>query len=833
MNRFVCIHGHFYQPPRENPWLGAIELQDSAAPYHDWNERITAECYAPNAHSRILDASGRIRQIVNNYARISFNFGPTLLSWLEEHAPDTYAALLAADRESQQRFGGHGSALAQAYNHLILPLANARDKRTQVVWGVYDFTVRFGRPPEGLWLPETAVDLESLDLLAEHGVRFTVLAPHQARRVRPLDGGSWQEVGGGTIAPHQPYLVRLPSGRALAVFFYDGPIARAVAFEGLLSNGEQFAHRLLGGFGPGDGPQLVHIATDGETYGHHHRHGDMALAYALHYLEEHGLARLTNYGEYLERFPPTHEVEIAEHTSWSCAHGVERWRADCGCASGGHPGWNQAWRGPLRAALDWLRDALAAGYERVGARYFRDPWAARNAYIAVILDRSTASVDAFLARQAPRPLAPAEQTTALKLLEMQRHALLMYTSCGWFFDELSGIETVQCLAYAGRALQLAREVFSDGGEGRYGEQLEAPFAPGTGAGSTWHAGLEAGFLDRLAAARSNLPEMGDGRQIFERFVRPAIVDLTKVAAHYAVSSLFEEYPARARVYGYTVERDDYRQLEAGRVRLGVGRARFTSTVTRESAALCFGVLHFGDHNVSGGVCAYQSEEAYGRLVEELSASFARADLAEVLRTLDRRCGSATYSLRALFRDEQRTILQAILDSTLAEAEGAYRQIYEYHAPLMRFLADLHAPLPAALRASAEFVLNTDLRRALAVELPSPEEVQRLLAEARLWGVELARDALAYVARRGLRRQAEAFREAPLDLEQLRRFEQTVAVAQMLPFEVDLWRAQNAYWAVLQQHYPARQAAAQRGDAAAATWVTAFRALGERLRVRID
>ena len=834
MDRFVCIHGHFYQPPRENPWLGAIELQDSAAPYHDWNERITAECYAPNAHSRILDADGLIRQIVNNYARISFNFGPTLLAWMEEHAPDTYAAILAADRESQQRFGGHGSALAQAYNHLILPLANHRDKRTQVVWGVHDFLHRFGRAPEGMWLPETAVDLESLDLLAEHGLRFTILAPHQAKRIRPLDREQWYDVGAGTIDPHQPYLVRLPSGRAIAVFFYDGPIARAVAFEGLLSNGEQFAHRLLSAFDPTPGhAQLVHIATDGETYGHHHRHGDMALAYALHYLETRGLARLTNYGEYLERFPPTHEVEIIENTSWSCAHGVERWRAACGCCSGGHPGWSQAWRGPLRAALDWLRDALATCYEAAGARYFRDPWAARDAYIAVILDRSTANVDAFLARHAQRPLTAQEQITALKLLEMQRHALLMYTSCGWFFDELSGIETVQCLAYAGRALQLAREVFSDGAEGRYAEPLEAPFTNGHGVGYAWHATLEASFLERLAAAKSNLPEMGDGRQVFERFVRPAMVDLTKVAAHYAVSSLFEDYPDRARVYGYTVERDDYRRLEAGRVRLALGRARFTSTVTRESAAMCFGVLHFGDHNVSGGVCPYQSEEAYSHLVEEISASFERAELAEVLRGLDRHYGKVTYSLRALFRDEQRAILRAILDSTLADAEGMYRQIYEHNAPLMRFLADLHAPVPSALQASAEFLLNADLRRAIEVDVPDRDEVQRLLAEARLWNVRLDSDMLAYVLRNGVRRQAEAFREAPHDLDRLREFEQTVVVAQMMPFEVDLWRAQNAYWAVLQQHYPARASAAGQGDRAAATWVAAFRALGQRLRVRVD
>src|SRR5919202_166538 len=365
MHHYICIHGHFYQPPRENPWLEAIELQDSAAPYHDWNARITAECYAPNAAARILDGQGRIAAIVNNYARISFNIGPTLLAWLEAQAPDTYHAMLAADRESQTRFAGHGSAIAQAYNHLIMPLATRRDKATQVIWGIQDFVHRFGRQPEGMWLPETAVDLETLELLTAHGIRFTILSPYQALRVRRIDEvagegvAPWIDVTGGRIDPSMPYIVRQPSGRAIAIFFYDAPIARAVAFEGVLARGDALADRLLGAFSAArPHPQLVHIATDGESYGHHHPHGDMALAYALAAIERQGRARLTNYGEFLALHPPAYEVAIAENTSWSCFHGIERWRHDCGCNSGGQRGWHQAWRGPLRSALDWLRDAI-------------------------------------------------------------------------------------------------------------------------------------------------------------------------------------------------------------------------------------------------------------------------------------------------------------------------------------------------------------------------------------------------------------------------------------------------------------------------------------------
>src|SRR5581483_7484088 len=432
-SRYVTIHGHFYQPPRENPWLEAIETQDSAAPYHDWNERITAECYGPNASSRILDAKDRILEIVNNYSSISFNFGPTLLSWMQTAAPETYRAILEADRTSR-------SAIAQAYNHIILPLANERDQRTQVRWGIADFEWRFGRRPEGMWLPETAVDIPSLEALAAEGIRFTILEPHQALRYRAVGDSGWTEANGG-LDPTRPYVCNLPSGKSIAIFFYDGPISRAVAFERLLARGEYFAHRLTGAFNAArKEPQLVNIATDGETYGHHHRFGEMALAYALHYIEEKDLATITNYRAYLEEHPPEYEVEIAERTAWSCAHGVERWRSDCGCSTGGGAGWNQKWRAPLRDSLDWLRDHAADLFEREGRLVLHDPWRARDAYISVVLDRSDSVLHEFLRHHA---LDGVEISRVLALLEMQRNAMLMFTSCGWFFNDISGIETVQ------------------------------------------------------------------------------------------------------------------------------------------------------------------------------------------------------------------------------------------------------------------------------------------------------------------------------------------------------------------------------------------------------
>jgi alpha-amylase/alpha-mannosidase (GH57 family) len=473
MNRYLCVHGHFYQPPRENPWLESVELQDSAAPYHDWNERVLAECYAPNAVSRILDGRGYIDHIVNNYANISSDFGPTLLAWLEPNAGEIYRAILAADRESRERFGGHGSAMAQAYNHVILPLADPRDRETQIAWGLRDFEARFGRAPEGMWLPETAVDLETLDCMAGRGLRFVLLAPHQALRIRRKDRADWEDTGGGRIDPGRAYEVELPSGRTIAAFFYHAALAQAVSFQGLLSSGDAFARRLLDSF-PADaaGPTLVHLATDGESYGHHHRFGDMALAYALHKLQTDGAAELTNYGAFLERNPPQWRAEIAGSTSWSCSHGVERWRSDCGCSTGAHPAWRQVWRGPLRGALDGLRGELAMLYENGCADLLQDPWRARDEYIDVVLDRSPASLERFFQANAKRELAGAERTRALKLLEMQRHAMLMYTSCGWFFDDLAGIETLQNLQYAGRAIQLAQELSGDGVEERFLRRLE-------------------------------------------------------------------------------------------------------------------------------------------------------------------------------------------------------------------------------------------------------------------------------------------------------------------------------------------------------------------------
>lgn len=489
-NSYVCIHGHWYQPPRENPFTGEVGIQPSAAPYANWNQRITAECYEPNTRAEILGDGDTVRRRLNNYEWVSSDWGPTLLDWLEEHAPDTYEKIIVADAASLERFDGHGTAVAHTYNHTILPLSNRRDKRTQILWGIADFRHRFGREPEGMWLPETAVDLESLELMAEAGIQYTILSPYQAASV--LDDGEWVDVVGGSVDTRVPHTVQLFGGRSITVFFYNGPLSQEIAFNGVLEDGSLLAKRLVQALGepPNGEARLSHVATDGETYGHHHRHGEMALARAIEDLDGDPDVQLTTYGQFLASHPPVRIVRIIEASSWSCSHGVDRWRADCGCHTGQHPDWNQGWREHLREALDFLRDALVDDFERLGATLLRDPWAARDAYIEVILG---GDLEEFLVQQQAKELTAEQRRLTVHLLEIQHRAMLMYTSCGWFFDDISGLEAVFVLRHAGRVVDLARRALD--------------------------RDLEPGFLEILGRARSNV-DGRTGRDIYVESVVP-------------------------------------------------------------------------------------------------------------------------------------------------------------------------------------------------------------------------------------------------------------------------------------------------------------------------
>ena len=807
MSRYLTIHAHLYQPPRENPWLEEVELQDSAWPHHDWNARITSECYAPNTASRILDADRRIIDIVNNYAKISFNFGPTLLSWMERHQPKVYSAIVYANELSKKRFNGHSSAIAQVYNHMIMPLANTRDKKTQILWGIRDYRKRFGGRPEGIWLSETAVDLETLELCVDQGITYTILAPRQARRVRKIGDKEWEDVTGDAVDPKRPYRCTLPSGKHIALFFYDGHVSQEVAFGGVLDDGKRFSDRLLSVFDDnGEADQLVHIATDGETYGHHHRFGDMALAYCLYHIEQDESVELTIYGAYLEDHPPEYEVEIFEDSSWSCVHGVERWRNACGCNSGMHGDWQQAWRAPLRGAMDWLRDSLAMLYEEHAAEHLKDPWAARDDYIEIILDRSDESLRAFFEKHACRDLSPDDRVAALKLLELQRHAMLMYTSCGWFFDEISGIETVQVIQYAARAMQLARDVAG--------------------------IDLEPAYIKILERAPSNHPDFENGAEVYQRYVQPAVLDLLRVGAHYAVLSLFQDEPTGSTdIYSYSATSEKFDRFELGRQRLAVGKATLQSHITREQSPLHFAVLHLGEQNLLGGVRRDMTADQFEDVHARLKDAFERSNIAEVIAETDEHLGTHAYSLWHLFKDEQRSIMKQIVDDLLVDEERHFRRSYERYYPIMQATNEMKVPLPSVLSTTVSFVLNTDLRKVLAEEPLNLERLAYLTSEARKWNIEYEKTILGFEASGRVNELMDRLEANPEDLTLMEQLEHFLRILNDLPIDLDVWRAQNMYFNMGKTVYPEKAGLAEKSDRRASQWVELFNKLGSHLHVR--
>lgn len=678
---FLTIHGHFYQPPRENPWLEAIELQDSALPFHDWNERINKECYNPNSVSKIVDSRNRILDVVNNYEHMSYNFGPTLLSWMEHFAPLTYERVIKADIESVAEHNGHGNAMAQVYNHIIMPLANENDKRTQIKWGIRDFEYRFGRKPEGMWLAETAVDDDTLRILEENGIKFTVLSPYQADKFKEKNSKDWIDVSWGNIDPARSYRYNIKSapGKFIDLFFYDGAISKSVAFDELLKDGNKFIRRLKEGVSDcRNFPQLINIATDGESYGHHTKFGDMALAYVLKIKAKDEGFTITNYAEYLDKYRSDCEVEIKQASSWSCFHGVGRWKEDCGCSTGGHPGWNQKWRKPLRNALDYLRDELVKIFETEGTKYFNDNvWNIRNNYIEVILDRNEMNVKKFQQENFKPDLSDDDKVRAMELLEIQRQALLMYTSCGWFFSEISGIETVQIMKYAARAMQLA-EKFTD-------------------------KNLEEKFLNILAEAKSNIPEHGTGRDIFERFVRPSIVTPKQVASLWALSSLYQDFEDEENVYCYTIKKHDYKKVQKGSSTFVVGHIEIQSRITQQKSNLIFALMQYSGGDFHCAIKEYSDE--YGKLKTNLIKSFLMNPLTEIIRAMDENFGKEYFTLKDIFIEERRKILQILLKSKLEKFSQIYQGMYDEGKGSIYHLQGLGLKIPDEFKLSAGYALS--------------------------------------------------------------------------------------------------------------------------------
>jgi alpha-amylase/alpha-mannosidase (GH57 family) len=670
---YVTLHGHFYQPPRENPYLDTIERQSSAAPFHNWNERICHECYRPNAFARILNEAGEVVEIVNNYEYLSFNIGPTLMRWLEEYDAEVYERILEADRKSCDRLNGHGNAIAQVYNHIILPLANREDKVTQIRWGKADFKARFDREPEGMWLAEAAVDHATLEVLIEEGVKFIILAPSQVQRCRPISPEPaseaevhWQDVGGGQIDPTRPYRCFLPGTerqRYIDIFVYDGPISRDMGFGDVLNSSEQFASRIAQAVrGDRTTAQLICMATDGETFGHHKHNTEKALAYGFRYVLPQRGWTITNFAHYLSLHPPTWEVEIKAVTAWSCAHGVDRWQDNCGCGGEGSP-WHQNWRRPLRDALDWLRNQLVQVYLDGGDRLFQDPWAARNDYVAVLLDQSDdEAVDAFLARHQRHTLCAAEQVDALRLLEMQRHALLMYTSCGWFFEELSRPEGVQVLRYAARAIALAGEVAG--------------------------VALEPEFIHRLALAPSNVEDFKTGDEVYRQLVLPSQVTLHQVLAYYAMSSLFRAYPTEDQIYSYRTHQWDYEKHQIGKLTLAIGHLQLTTDSTHETQQLIFAVLHMGGWDFHGTVQPFTGRPHYTALKQVLFEHLQQGSAPRLVLAMNQYFGDRHYGIQDLFAEDRHRLLAMLSQETLMRLDQLYTQVYrENYSLLMAYRQD--------------------------------------------------------------------------------------------------------------------------------------------------
>ncbi len=721
--RFICIHAHFYQPPRENPWLEEVETEGSAAPFHDWNQRITKECYAPNTAARILGPGGKISAIANNYEKISFNFGPTLLSWMERHDPETYHKIIEADRTSIRTRNGHGNAIAQVYNHSIMPLNSRRDKETQIIWGIKDFEFRFGRKPEGIWFAETAVDAESLAIAAAHGIKFTILSPRQARRVRPLKGPGilpWTDVN-GTPDTRRPYLYRPDDKHEIAIFFYDGDAAHSIAFEGALYDGVGMAKMMMTRFTTEQAkePQLVHVATDGESYGHHHKFGEMALVSALAELESRPDVTVVNYSQYLHGNPPQWEADIFPNSSWSCIHGVERWKSDCGCNTGGEAGWNQKWRAPLREALNSIKKTVDAVFEEGMARLFIDPWEARNDYIEVNLKRSDDRIKGFFTRHQKTPLSDEQVVTALKHLEMQKMAMRMYTSCGWFFSDISGLESMQILKYAARAIDLAQEL---------------SLKP-----------LEGEFMKTLEKARSNIPKNGTGAEIYRHSIMPMRLNPMRMAAHAIITDSLN--PAREglrEVYCYRVELQDRVRETYLESALMTGMLDIRNLYTLEQRKLIFCLLHFGMHDFNCFIHPFFEAADYQVTKEEVVQAFHRRSLPELIRTVEKYFGQTYYTVTALFDDQRRRVMEQLVAPHLNQFAETYESLFNANRALMDFHASINVPVPAEFRIAARYVYEKQIGR-LFVDTESTTDhmaMTAIISEAVGWGLILDHTRLA-------------------------------------------------------------------------------------------
>ncbi|MFA6583232.1 MAG: DUF3536 domain-containing protein [Elusimicrobiaceae bacterium] len=745
--KFVVIHGHFYQPPRENPWLNHIEEQSTAAPAHDWNERIAEECYNPNGTARINGPDGAIADLTNNYEFLNFDFGPTLLTWYEKAFPEDYQKILDGHKKSAKRLGA-GNGIAQAYNHIILPLAPFRDRLTQVLWGIEDFRHRFGEYPSSLWCPETACNDDILKLLIDVRMKYVILDTSQVQKVRKCGTQKWLDVSNGSIDPRRPYIWHdrgadgepIP-GRSIAIFFYDGPVSKAVAFEDVMRDSYTMTQRINACFdAEAQEDQVVSISTDGESYGHHRKFADLTLAHLFKgELVRHGF-EITNYAAFLEQHPPLWEAVIkpgedGKGTSWSCAHGVARWREDCGCGREGQQ--HQRWRAPMRSALDWLNATLAGIYEKEGSRFFRNAWDARNDYIRVMLDGH--NLPWFINKNCVKTPDRNETSAILRLLEMQKYSMFMYTSCGWFFSDISRIEAVQNLKYAARAIELA---------GRFG-----------------YTGLEEQFKSRLEAAPSNFAQFGNGRVIYERLVRPSMMSGENVIAEFGMRTLFRNPGRKSELYSLRIDRvkSVFRQVEGCTFSAGLidtenkvtGRklmSVYFAALTKSLPPRCY-------------VSLLNPEDKFEALLAFLSGINAEKVWGGVGPEVDRIMGREFFGMGNIIPEARRAILEDMYRDKIQDIQERHFRTFSEYLPIIEHWHSLELGLPEEIRADAvagarKFIMANLEEHELSNTLEPIELIRGMLPRIKNTGLQYMDNSIERLLKRLVIRSITNLRKSP-------------------------------------------------------------------------
>ncbi|MDH5720646.1 MAG: DUF3536 domain-containing protein [Spirochaetia bacterium] len=806
MKKYICIHGHFYQPPRENPWINEIESEKTAFPYKNWNQRIANECYSPNTFARILNEEKKIVRILNNYSRMSHNIGPTLLQWLQKYEFETYQNIIEADMISREKFSGHGAAIAQAYNHIIMPLASLRDKKTQVKWGIADFIDRYERYPEGLWLPETAVDTETLEVLAEHEIKFTILAPHQAKSIRHLNASDWIEVASHGIDTTMAYLAKLPSGKTINLFFYNGGLSHAVSFGNLLRDGKAFADRLIQADFPAKRDySLMHIAVDGETFGHHHRFGEMALAFCLNEIEKSN-AQITVYAEFLEKHPPEYEVQINENTSWSCAHGIERWRDDCGCKTGLNPSWRQLWRKPLRESLNWLRDYVNKHFEKKAEEIFENVWRARNKYIHIVLSNHESKIEKFLSTELKNNKDPKIKTEALLLMELQYNLLMMFTSCAWFFDDITDIATQYVLRFAVRGIEIAEKLF----------EIE----------------IYEKYKSLIHNARSNTNSNKTGAVIVEKQLLPDRVDPLLITIHFALS-LLDKPVEEIETYNYTILHTEKKEYISEKALISTGKMKIVNNKILETSEIYYTIVQEKPYHIHCYASFYHEIQNIENFHESLEDIVKSENLVELIRFLNSRFRKQ-YLLQNLLKDFIQKYSYNKIEEAMNEILRGESRILVQNYRLLAFLAQNSLEIPHPLMLSLSNIYTKGISRLFEKKEIDIRRLKKYLNQAKFFSLSLHTSEIEFAASfqisEKMKRLLHQMKSIETEIKLLHEINETIEILNKAVFELDTWRVQNFYYKIYKRRYKIMSEKSSKGISAATEWLKVFNQLGENLHI---